>query len=58
MIETSNKVDKEEVNKENNISFSRDPTSSFPSGVWETSDKKDTSLMIESEDLPPPKPPL
>ena len=55
MLETSNKVDEDEVTKENNISLSRDPTSSFPSGIVEYSDKNDTSLMIEAEEPLPIK---
>ena len=48
MLENSNEVDEEKVTKKNNISLSRDPTASFPSGIVETSDKNDTSLIIES----------
>ena len=33
MLETSNKVDKEKVAKENNISLSRYPTASLPSDI-------------------------
>ena len=53
IIETSNKFDDEKVTNEKNISLSGDPTGSFPSGVVETSDKNNTSLMIEAEETPP-----
>ena len=36
MLENSKKVYEEKATKENNISFSRDPTASFPSGIFET----------------------
>ena len=55
MLENSNEVDEEKVTKKNNISLSRDPTASFPSGIVETSDKHDIFLMIEAEDPPPPQ---
>ena len=42
MIETPKKVYEEKVTKENNISLSRDPTTSFPSGIVDTSDKNYT----------------
>ena len=38
MLETSNEVDEEKVTKENNISLSRNPIASFPSGIVDTSD--------------------
>ena len=42
MIETSNKFDRYKVIKEENLSFSRDTTASFPSVMLETSDKHDS----------------
>ena len=50
MLETSNKVDEEKVTKEKNISLSKDTTASYPSGIVETSDKNDISLMMEAEE--------
>ena len=41
MLETSNEVDKEKVTKDKNISLSRDPIYSFPSGILESIDKHD-----------------
>ena len=48
MLETSNEVDEKKVTKDKNVSLSRDPTASFPSGVVETFDKHKISLMIEA----------
>ena len=50
MLETSNKVDEGGLTKEKNISLSKDTTASSPSGIVETSDKHDISLMIEAEE--------
>ena len=50
MLETSNKFDEGKVTKEKNISFSKVTTDSYPSGIVETSDKQDISLMIEAEE--------
>ena len=55
MLKPSNEVDKVKVTKENNISLPIYSTDLFPSGMVNYSDKNYTSLMIESEDPPPPK---
>ena len=55
MHETSNGVDEDKVTKDTNISFSRGTPASLPSGIVEYSDKNDTSLMIEVEEMPPQK---
>ena len=54
MLKNSNEVDEGKITKENNISLSRDPIDSFPSGILETVDKHNISLMNEAEDPPPP----
>ena len=53
MIENSNKFYEEKITKENNISLSRNPTASFPSGIVEYSDKTYTLLIIEAEETLP-----
>ena len=52
MLETSNYVDEDNVTKENNISFSKDSTDSFPSGIVDNFDKHYISLMIQAEETP------
>ena len=53
MIENSNKLYEEKITKENNISLSRNPTASLPSGIVEYSDKTYTLLIIEAEETLP-----
>ena len=48
MLGNSNKVDEEEVTKEKNTSFSRNPIASFPPGLLETVDKHKILLMLEA----------
>ena len=47
MFETVKEVDEEKVTNEKNISLTREPTASLPSGNVEYSDEINTSLMIE-----------
>ena len=48
MLETSNEVDEEKYPRRT-LSLSRYPNASLPSARVDTSDKNDTSLMIEAE---------
>ena len=41
MLAASDEVDEEKRTSGNNISLSRDPTVSFPSGIVDNSDKND-----------------
>ena len=54
MIETSNEVDEEKVIKANKISLSRYHIASLPSGLLQTVNKHNISVMIEAEE-PSPK---
>ena len=49
MLETLNEVDEEIITKENDIPLSRDPTSSFQSGIVYDFDKHGISLIIDAE---------
>ena len=52
MLNTSDGVDEDKLTKENNISLSRNPNDSFALVILDTSDKKDTFLIIQEEETP------